>query len=298
MITIKQDREWVKLESWADVEGLPGYVHELDPRTVDLDAVFGKYREPEWRVCGLSNCRTKHYRGYLVSAKDGRVTNIGHECGAKHFGIEFETMSRQLDRDWQSQERREAVRAALAHVPEWQKRCATLLYGERGASWLWKEYRVLLHSADGLPPALARVVQDLSRSGDQMLVRVRSATEKEREIARETGQRVPDEVREEVGQLAGVAVVGRIEELRKVLPKDLEPNLASLAELDIQQASDGELRHWARWVGEVDGELRRAEDIVYAGRVFFRKDNISQLAELATTRSEEKAVMRVAGRYA
>lgn len=298
MITIKRDKEWVKVESWADVEGLPGYVPELDPKAVELDAVFGWYHEPELHVCGLSNCHTRHYRGYLVSTKDGQVTNIGHECGATQFGVEFETMSRQLDRDWQSQERREAVRAALARVPEWQARCAELLHGERGASWLDKEHRVLSHAASGLPAALARVVRDLIRSGDETLVRVRVATEREREIARETGQRVPQEVREEVGELAGVAVLGRIEELRELLPRNLEPGLATLAALDVEQASDSELRHWAKWVSEVEGELRRAADIVDAGRVFFTKDNVSQLAELATTGSDEKAVMRLARRYA
>tara|TARA_B100000424_G_scaffold159935_1_gene122475 strand:+ start:1475 stop:2347 length:873 start_codon:yes stop_codon:yes gene_type:complete len=56
-----------------------------------LDRVIGAYRFPKdsYIRCGISNCRTLHGSGFLVTTSDGLETCVGNICGAKHLGVEF-----------------------------------------------------------------------------------------------------------------------------------------------------------------------------------------------------------------
>ncbi|MEW8348577.1 MAG: hypothetical protein AB2687_09720 [Candidatus Thiodiazotropha taylori] len=298
MITIKKgDRGWENPENWEDVESLPGFVKDIDPREVELDAVIGKYREPELRVCGFSTCRTKHFRGYIASTKDGRVTNIGVDCGKKHFGVDFETMSRQLDRDWQNQQRRLEISAAQNMCDGWIIKCSNLINGDRAASWINRQYRLIIDREDGLPPSVSQDLLKLIKSGDNVLYRERTATEQEKDIARETGQQQLEIIREEIGSIQGIKGLGLIEELRNILPKDLELNLKNLSEIDVNKCTDTELRYWAKWSGEVESKFTRATMIIEDARKFFNQDNITLLSEIALNRKDEKKVMLIAKKY-
>jgi len=291
MITIKRDRGWEKPESWQDVESIPGYVRDIDPLSIQLDAVVGKYREPELRICGFSNCHTKHFRGYLVTTKDGRITNIGVDCGRKHFGVDFENMSRQLDRDWLNQERRESIFSALGKLDAWKSACDDLMNGKRGASWLSKQHREMQDFKTGLPRSILRSIQEMMRTGRTVLYKERAATEQEKAFAKETGQRMPNIVQEEVGTLKGLSGLAKMEEL---LPKDLIPNLDAIAEIDVDAATEGDLQFWSKWCGEVDVKVEQAKSIIDSAQIFFHEDNISKLAEISSTKDEERSIMRFA----
>src|SRR5262245_30741678 len=116
MITLNTERGLVHVESWQEVLELPGFVPELDPETARLDAIIGSYLMPEEVPCGLSNCRQPHNRGYLVTTKDGRVTNMGQYCGRRHFAVDFETLRRTFDRDTLRKQRRELITAAKHRI--------------------------------------------------------------------------------------------------------------------------------------------------------------------------------------
>ena len=297
MITIKKDRGWEKLESWEDIKSLPGYVRDIDPKAVKMEAVIGKYREPELRVCGLSNWHTKHFRGYLVSTIDGRVTNIGVDCGKNHFGVDFEIMSRQLDRDWQNQEHRESILSAKNRLDEWSSNCHRLLNDEHGASWLYKQHKSLMNFEKGLPEIIARKLKELMKNGNNILTRERAATKQEKEIAKETGQKMAAVIIEEVGVIKGLNGLSNIDELRSLLPKDLVPNLEVLKDINVTNASENDLRYWSKWCGEVDDKIAEASLIIEDARKFFAIENISMFTEIAESRNEEKSVMRIARHY-
>lgn len=297
MITIKIDRGWENPKTWDAVESLPGYVKDVDPSTAKLNSVIGKYREPEFRVCGLSNCHTKHYRGYLATTTDGRITNIGVDCGKKHFGVDFETMSRQLDRDWQNQERRETLTAGLNKVEGWQKKCEFLLNSEHSASWLYKQYR-LINSADGgLPKRVINILRDMMKKGTNVLIIEREATQREKEIAVEMGQQIPIAISDEVGLVKGLSGLNRIDELRDILAKDLEPNLNAFATINVEDMKEQDLRYWSKWCGEVESKLNTAAAIIEDATQFFSRENILQLGEVVDGRDDEKVVMTIAKYY-
>ena len=98
MITLNIEQGLIDLDSWDDLLTRPGFIATLDPKEHELHGVIGRYHEFEKQPCGLTECRTPHLRGYVVTTKEGLLTNIGKDCGKKYFGVEFENMSRDFDR--------------------------------------------------------------------------------------------------------------------------------------------------------------------------------------------------------
>src|SRR5579871_2045899 len=109
MITLTTETGLVRIEDWNDVLQRPGFTPNIDPDTVALKAIIGSYAFKTFIPCGLSSCHTPHGRGYLVQAVDGRLTNIGKDCGKKYFSVDFEQMVKIYDRDLRAKERREVL---------------------------------------------------------------------------------------------------------------------------------------------------------------------------------------------
>lgn len=296
MIAIKTDRGWFKFTTWQEVEDLPGYINDIDPKVIKLKKVMGPYREPELRVCGLSTCRHKHFKGFIVELEDGRVTNIGADCGNTHLGAEFDVQSRLIVRDWASQERRETINCAKSRTEGWQRECLQMRNGEHGASWLLKQNKTIRDHNDGLPDSVVRFLQNAIKTGDNSVYTERAATQNEREIAKETGQGELSFIRENVGALSGIKGLSKINSLRDILAVDLEVNLKTLAGLDVESLSDKDLQFWAKWCSEVDSKINVVRSIINDSQKFFTRDNICLLFE--TVQGDEgKQVMKVAKQY-
>ncbi len=110
MITLNSDRGLVQIDSWTDIETRPGFVKDLDPTAHKLKSIIGRYVFSDRIRCGLSNCHTPHAKGYIVVTEDGHETNIGKDCGKTYFGVDFEILSGQFERDLAASQNREAPR--------------------------------------------------------------------------------------------------------------------------------------------------------------------------------------------
>ena len=49
------------------------------------------------------------------------LTNIGKDCGKTHFGVEFETLSKQLDKDYKESKNREKLDSFNSQVQSLEK---------------------------------------------------------------------------------------------------------------------------------------------------------------------------------
>src|SRR5581483_5100665 len=106
---------------------------------------------PELVVCGLSTCHHKHFRGYLVATKDKRVTNIGKDCGFRHFGVDFNTLTAMFDRDMRNKERREVLHAFKNRLEEYAATVERLKTEPKGGTWLNRQMTDLLSVGRGVP---------------------------------------------------------------------------------------------------------------------------------------------------
>jgi hypothetical protein len=107
VITISTNKGLVKISTWEDVLHRAHFTSDLNPEEHELDTILGKYVFQDKVRCGLSNCHTLHGRGYLVTTKTGRETNIGKDCGKNYFGLEFEEAAKRFEADFAAHENRD-----------------------------------------------------------------------------------------------------------------------------------------------------------------------------------------------
>ena len=312
MITLNTERGLVRLETWDEVEKIVGYTRDVDPSASKLKDIIGSYRFPDFVVCGLSRCHHKHFRGYVVSIENGQVTNIGHQCGKTHFGVEFEKMSLAFDRDLREKEHRETLHAFKNRLDEYTAEVEQLKNDKKGGNWLNKQITNLTTQGRAIPDCVLRVLNEMIRARSPVLVRQRLATAREIELAEAMRQspgdkdRIEDNensrprqkmIEEEVGALDGFAALYPENNIRKLLVLETDIPLRELAALDVDTASRHELSRWAKWTGEVDTRLRQCREIIGHGQALFRRNNIAKLAEITESETDENLVMVLARDY-
>jgi len=292
MITLNTDKGLERLESWEDVLSRPGFVGDLDPRSVKLDRIIGSYALFPFLPCGLSSCHTSHGKGYLVTTSDGRVTNIGKDCGRKYFEVQFERMAKAFDRDLRSKERRETLVALQHRIPDIEQRIAALLDGPDGARWVNREIIRLTDPMKGMSQVIVALLAGLVRRRSGVLTRSRVATEGELEHLRATGQRIypgDNYVEETVGQLDGISALYRENNVRRLLVHEMA-NVAVVKELDVETAKEKTLRDLAKWSESIEPNFAKAAEVIAAGRRLLTKDNLRQLVPLVSGKEDRRVL--------
>jgi hypothetical protein len=164
MINLNTEQGIVKLESWADIEGIPGFVKNFDLKNAELETVRGNYKFSDKVQCGLSSCHTPHFKGYLVGTKDGHCTNIGKDCGTKFFGLDFETLSRQFDRDVEDNDNRDNLHSFKNRISPCISEVTELRKEVRGADWV--NQRVGDFDSPGkTPKEILKIITNANRDG-------------------------------------------------------------------------------------------------------------------------------------
>lgn len=302
MITLNKDGGLVRYADWSAIQSLPGYVQDLDPSRHKLESIVGRYAEKEEVRCGLSNCHTPHQRGYVVRTEDGHVTNIGKDCGRTYFGVDFETMSRNLDRDIENAENRERLWSFSFQADEVDAQIQNIRREQRGADWVHAGVQYLTTRSRGCPDPIVDRVTSMVKVRSNTLTAQRQLTEREIEeleaaLAGSPGQhsdrRLPrPQYREEpIGTIDGFSALYPENNLRELLVLELEKGLQDFRMVDINSLISSELRRWVRWVNSVDSTCERARDIVDDGRRLLTSTNLRLLATMLKN-ADDKATFR------
>lgn len=292
MITINTEKQLVRIDSWEQVLERPGFNGNLDPTKHELKAIIGRYVFKDKLLCGLSSCHTPHNRGYLVVTKDGLETNLGKDCGRTHFGVDFNDMSRQFERDMTEKENRETLWSFHFKLDEFFQAIEELRRGDRGADWVHKKSRPLLELNKGCPQEVVRRIADLLKTGGSTVFTQRVATAKETELEEgRTGRSRPRPhyVDEPVGQVNHLDALRPENDLREILVLDLEAKGKELAELDIDAMTHEQLARWVKWVGTVEGKLDRAREAIDTGRRLLVEANLSCLAAIIPNLADKES---------
>lgn len=294
MITLNSERGLVRIASWDDIESVPGFTADIDPKTVKLKEIIGSYTFDALIPCGLSTCHQPHGNGFLVAAADGRVTNIGRICGKRHFSVEFTQMSRVFLAAVRAQHNREFLGELRNRLPTIATEVTTIKTEQHGAAWINTRVNQLTGKSTALPTPIINAVRQAVRRGDGTLIIERAATKQEREERsaavdvkglEHLRRNVPFVIEESVGQLDGFSALTPGNGLREILGA-IEPLLAALSEADIGNLPDKQLRALSKVGGELDVNLERLRSIVAAGRRLLTRQNIQQLARFPTNRNE------------
>lgn len=146
----------------------------------------------------------------MVSAKSKVVTNIGNICGKNHFSVNFQTLRNRFNRDVRIKAQKEALRAFISRIPEYEEQIAELRGNEYGADWVHKCTKALKTPNSGTPEKLRRELERMVRAGSNQIITQRAATKEEIDAQEAIqGRRVerPYYIEEQVGILDGVAAL-------------------------------------------------------------------------------------------
>lgn len=290
MITLNSERGLVQVESWTDIETRPGFVKDLNPADHKLKAIIGRYVFGERIRCGLSNCHTLHGKGYIVLTEDGHETNIGKDCGKAYFGVDFEFLSNQFDRDLADSQNREALATFSFHLDELEVRLEALRKSDYGADWVYNSTRALLSAGRGCPDEVVQRLAGMIKARSSDVAVERRATEKEiEEIEVREGRTIrgPQFVSESIGQVAGLEALYPENDLRDLLVLDLGTRIREFRDLEIDSLTHSELKRWVKWVTGVEVTLERSAVIVNSGKALLTAKNLDPLLRALATSAEK-----------
>lgn len=291
MITLNGERGFEKVESWEEITELPGFTANLDPKQYKLNEIIGRYIFKDKIPCGLTTCKQPHGKGYIVSTKSGEVTNIGNRCGKTHFGVEFNELSKIFDRAVTEHNNRELVGSFLFQLEEHQEQLSSLRAGEKGADWIYKTSKALSVKGRGCPDSVTEFVNKLIRSRSGAILIPRMATEdevKEMEVIQNKSLERPQYIEEPKGELKGLEVLYEENDIRELVVLDIESNLKTLSELDVDSATFKELQHWSKWCSEFEAKIEKIESVIASGLRFLTLDNLQQLLTVVEDHKELK----------
>lgn len=287
MITISVERGLVRLKSWEDMFGTPGFERDIDPKQVHLKEIIGVYAFDSKQPCGLKNCRQPHGNGYLVTTTDGRVTNLGSVCGKNNFSVAFTRLQKAFDRDFRAKERRERLESLKFRMPSIFSRIEAI---KIVANPLYTAIRHLAGDSGSLPRAIIDFVRNMRRGGDGAIVRTRKATKEEYEYAIETGNArkgTPYYVPETIGRITNVSAMSAAATLKNAL-HELEPALRKLETTNVDVMQDKDARHIDKLTAGLDSKLDQLQQAADSLKLFATRQNLSQLIGILESQADKK----------
>lgn len=252
--------------------------------------------------CGISDCGSPHWHGYIITTSDGLETNIGKDCGAKHFKADFASEKRRHDELY---ERRLKIGKILALKAEASSILEDLESLQNEYNFL-KSLRYKLRGALSAPES--QKISYKLKTGDQNLYRYEAKTQQEREAflaanpsSRKSGAIPPNEIK--IGEIAGFPFLGATHKDEEVF-NYIQPlrNLEQASEQQIMAWRKGEINKTHTWFGSAK-KMEVVRSLIEHGNQFFTESNLKGLAHigiseesLATAITEVRRHMATAGR--
>jgi hypothetical protein len=269
VITISTNKGLIKVENWADIEERVGFLKDLNPADHELDSIIGRYVFADKIRCGLSTCHKPHAKGYIVATKSGRETNIGKDCGKTYFGVDFEILTKQFDRDITESDNRDLLWNFRFQLHELESKIEALRREKRGADWVYKHSQSLINLSPRCPAEVVRRVSAMVKTKSNLLSVQREATKQEienLEVIQKKKLERPYYIDEPIAEIAGIEVLYPENDLRKLLVLELEENIKVFKAKDVDSMTFDQLAYWKKWATSVERTLDVAGAAVAAGQ--------------------------------
>ena len=299
MITLNTERGLIKVETWQEIEELPGFTKDIDPKQYELKEIIGRYLFKDYIKCGLSSCHTPHGKGYIVTTKTGPITNIGRDCGKNHFGVEFEELSKILETEIRTKTYRDTIGSFLIFIDQHRNAVNKLRSGPFGADTVYRKANLLLKRTSGCPEEAVKILSKLVRSRNSDITKDRVASKQEVEdLEAIQGKSLPRPyyIEEKVDSFSGLPFLYKENDLRERLVLDLEEGFKAIEELNLDDASDSDLKFWSGWSSEVERKIKESEEILKYGVALLEKTNLIKLEKSLSddkSKSEYREFVRI-----
>lgn len=273
MIVINESRATlVKVNSWEEIKERLGFSSPVDPKEIKLKEIIGRYDLTPMDRCGLSSCRTKHNKGFLVVCDGGIETNIGQKCGQREFGVKFRELAATFRRETNAQRHRLTIGEHKNRADDYERRVAFLWNGEQQGSWLYDQ----MHARMGrlFDEVTSKKLYERAKRKETEISRQVALDKKERQAAEQTGQKGMTHRTQRVALIAGLSAAKDYKKLKKLVEVQLGNELQAFKELDEEMLSNEELKYWDNWCSLVEKRIQHAQNILEDCQRFLLPSNI------------------------
>ncbi|MHB1658055.1 MAG: hypothetical protein ACYCRF_01915 [Acidithiobacillus sp.] len=292
MITLNEDKELVRIETWQDIAERPDYIGNIDPKSIKLVAIIGNYMLSDPIPCGLSSCHQPHNKGYLVSTTSNLVTNIGNICGKTHFLVDFQVLRNRFNKDVRIKSQKEQLNAFISRLPGYKEQLVNIRTSKYGADWVFGLIKKLKTPNSGIPTIIQQELQRMARSGNNLIVVKREATVAEFENQQALGGKKikrPYYIEDPIGSLNGLSALHIENDLKMILVEDIQAGIKRISCVDIESAAEQFLSKESKWANEIEIKFERAENALRYGRQLLEKNNLSKFNKLLNDQDDIKS---------
>lgn len=103
---------------------------------IHLDTLIAPYHFTERVKCGISHCGHKHLKGYLVTLSNNQEIIIGHICGKKNFGVDFQNKDREFKAKKLKFEKFESMKATFNNLVQMKQEFEQVLMNSGALSFI------------------------------------------------------------------------------------------------------------------------------------------------------------------
>jgi hypothetical protein len=290
LITLTDERGLIfSPKSWAEIEEIPGYIKGLDPAKHKLKAIIGSYHLKDIH-CGLSECNSPHDKGYIAQTQSGAVTNLGHICGQRYFGIDFTTFANQHNREVTAKSHRDLLSTFSLQLYDLENKIKTLRGSKHGADWIYLTSQNLINRGKECPDEVIRAITAMIKSRSNILKKSRPATEEEIKTAELSQKRIskPYYVEDNIAVISGFDALFEENELKKLVIIELEEKIKPFKNLKIDNLTHQELAAWAKWVTAVENTKDKIKASIDAGVNLLRSSNLIAFKEIISNKQDKE----------
>lgn len=268
---------YTKINSWEDIFGIDGYTDSINPKEEKLKQVINKYELSTKGKCGLSNCGTPHFSGYIVETETGKLTNLGHVCGKKYFGTNFTVLKNKLDKEIDYLNKIKTINNAKLSI---KSKADELVKIEKNWRNIETVYQAMLtEKLDNIKDRLELMVRQ--KSSVILVEHKASKSEIELEEAR-TGKSVetPFYITEKIGELMGLNYLAH-RNIIEAMIFNINKEIMSIGKFETEDKTLKELNEMVKKIEHLGDHIDKANGLMSDGFSLFHRDNIEQLAQLA-----------------
>lgn len=286
MIILNKDKGLVRIESLDEMLEIPGYVSNLDLKGKKLETLLSDYNFSQRIPCGIKSCHRKHNKGYVVKTTDGQITNIGHICGEKYFGVTFKQMSNRFRRDVAEYENRETLREFMNSIPSLENQIFSVKQVGQGVA-VYQRLKKKILSKQYTPSEIVDMLNVMVKHRTNKVSIEVSLTAQEKEVISLSGAVPPAYKSEDICVLAGISVLYDENDFRELLTIQVEQKLKEFQSMDVNAMTFNELREWVKWVGHLDQDLKYIRSLLEEAMKFFTAENLRPLRMLLVEQNDK-----------
>lgn len=276
MIYLLEGEEFAEVDSWQTICERPNYLENLIAQDRRLEKIIGYYELPNKVKCGLSNCHTPHFRGYVVETDNGSETNIGNACGKRYFDVQFETMSSEFLNSLELAKAKIFIKENKGNVFEYWQVVNSLAVGAKNVGWAIN-LRAQITDPEVIGESAYRALRQMQANNTGNVTISRPPTKKEIELAQTSGQPIPSAIDVVVGFISNIDFLSPDNNLSDLYENQLRGTVKSLEGADPEKMSRTQMRPIVNGINALNSRMDNAKKIINQARDFFTKDNLSQL---------------------